>query len=102
MFLLNVPLEVAPGVVTCGAVNGKAGEIFFQNDVFKSNDNKTCKIKLHNNNKKNRNERDMLVFQGIKTSCSDQRMKFLITNIISAMNFLHSPGVSSLRVNRVF
>lgn len=61
-----------------------------------------CKIKLHNNNKKNRNERDMLVFQDIKTSCSDQRMKFLITNIISAMNFLHSPGVSSLRVNRVF
>ena len=76
--------------------------MFFQNDVFKSNDNKTCKIKLHNNNKKNRNERDMLVFQDIKTSCSDQRMKFLITNIISAMNFLHSPGVSSLRVNRVF
>ena len=26
--------------------------MFFQNDVFKSNDNKTCKIKLHNNNKK--------------------------------------------------
>lgn len=44
----------------------------------------------------------MLVFQDIKTSCSDQRMKFLITNIISAMNFLHSPGVSFLRVNRVF
>lgn len=30
MFLLNVPLEVAPGVVTCGAVNGKAEEFFFK------------------------------------------------------------------------
>ena len=30
MFLLNVPLEVTPGVVTCGAVNGKAGEFFFK------------------------------------------------------------------------
>lgn len=35
MFLLNVPLEVAPGVVSCGAVNGKAGE-FFLKTMFSS------------------------------------------------------------------